>query len=270
MAKRKAEEQEAAKANRAAKKLRLEMRRRGHVKVPKKGQEPAADQREKQLTSLATRGVVLLFNAVAKAQKQQQDAGATTGAKPVKLNKASFLAQLKGAAAAADAGAGAGGAAGGGSVLGLGGAKAVGDAPNWRVLQQDFTGLPCESAAGAVLGDVTLDSPSAGVSSAAVGDSACMALCLVPYRRQSADARQYCWQAVCRAHGECILLLCLIAAHRLMLTLCDRLPHAQLPARPRTGTGSKTTATAAHPRRLMLTVRMMMTTAGERFLTFLI
>lgn len=152
MAKRKAEEQEAAKANRAAKKLRLEMRRRGHVKVPKKGQEPAADQQEKQLTSLATRGVVLLFNAVAKAQKQQQDAGATAGAKPVKLNKASFLAQLKGAAAAADAGAGAGGAAGGGSVLGLGGAKAVGDAPNWRVLQQDFTGLPCESAAGARLG----------------------------------------------------------------------------------------------------------------------
>ena len=50
MAKRKAVEQEAAKVNREAKKLRMEMRRRGHAKVARKGVDPAADLREKQVS----------------------------------------------------------------------------------------------------------------------------------------------------------------------------------------------------------------------------
>ena len=42
--------------------------------VLKKGQDPAADAKEKALMKVATRGVVRLFNAVSKAQKQQKDA----------------------------------------------------------------------------------------------------------------------------------------------------------------------------------------------------
>ena len=42
--------------------------------VLKKGQDPAADAKEKGLMKVATRGVVRLFNAVSKAQKQQKDA----------------------------------------------------------------------------------------------------------------------------------------------------------------------------------------------------
>lgn len=147
VAKRRAEEQEAAKANRAAKKMRVEMRRRGHVRVSRRGGDPTADLREKALSRLATRGVVLLFNAVAKTQKQRQEAGGP-GAKAAKLSKAAFLSQLQ-------KGGGAGGAAGAqgrGSVLGLGkpaGAATGAGAPGWRVLQEDFTGLPGEG--GSVL-----------------------------------------------------------------------------------------------------------------------
>ncbi|KAF6258102.1 hypothetical protein COO60DRAFT_1626549 [Scenedesmus sp. NREL 46B-D3] len=64
-------------AARQAKKQRQEMRQRGHLKVPKKGADPAHDAREKQLQKLATRGVVLLFNAVNKAQKQKREAEAS-------------------------------------------------------------------------------------------------------------------------------------------------------------------------------------------------
>ena len=125
--------------------------------------------KEKQLSRLATRGVVLLFNAVAKAQKERQEAGAPGsggaggGARATRLNKASFLAQLKGAAAAAgqpgkQPSGGADAAAGGGqrSVLGLGrgrggtkvAAPAEGGVPGWRVLQEGFTGLPGEGGGG--------------------------------------------------------------------------------------------------------------------------
>lgn len=61
--------------------------------------------REKGLQRLATKGVVRLFNAIAKAQKQLREAEEATGsrAKAVKLGKASFLAQLKSGGAAAGA-----------------------------------------------------------------------------------------------------------------------------------------------------------------------
>jgi hypothetical protein len=68
------------------------------LQVPqRKGQDPAADQREKALQRLATRGCVRLFNAIAKAQRQLREAEEATGSrvKAVKLGKASFLAQLK-------------------------------------------------------------------------------------------------------------------------------------------------------------------------------
>ncbi|KAL4437109.1 hypothetical protein ABPG75_004248 [Micractinium tetrahymenae] len=103
IAKRKAEEAEEAKADREAKKLRQEMKQRGHVVPKRRGQDPEGDAREKGLQRLATKGVVRLFNAIAKAQKQLREAEEATGsrAKAVKLGKASFLAQLKGSGAVA-------------------------------------------------------------------------------------------------------------------------------------------------------------------------
>jgi len=111
--------------------------------IPKKGEAPAHDQREKQLQRLATRGVVLLFNAVHKAQKQKAEAEAAGGvakrkAAVAKLGKASFLTELKQAAA------------GGiptiaGGAVGRAGAGAAGDQQqpggSWDVLGEGFPGL---------------------------------------------------------------------------------------------------------------------------------
>lgn len=71
--------------------------------VPRKGEDPSHDAREKALSRLATRGVVLLFNAVNKAQKQRAEADAVGGvgkrkAAVAKLSKSSFLTELKQAA----------------------------------------------------------------------------------------------------------------------------------------------------------------------------
>lgn len=76
----------------------------------RRGQDPVADTREKSLQRLATRGVVRLFNAIAKAQKQLREAEEATGnkTKAAKLGRASFLAELKGGSAGAQAGAAAG------------------------------------------------------------------------------------------------------------------------------------------------------------------
>ncbi|EFN59288.1 hypothetical protein CHLNCDRAFT_137629 [Chlorella variabilis] len=97
IAKRKAEDAEEQQADREAKKLRQEMKKRGHVVPRRRGQDPAADQQDKALARLATKGVVRLFNAIAKAQKQLREAEEATGSRvqAVKLGKASFLAQLK-------------------------------------------------------------------------------------------------------------------------------------------------------------------------------
>jgi hypothetical protein len=91
------------------------------------------------------------------AQKTAQEGGAGGGpggsGRPVKLSKASFLSQLKAAeskAAAAAGGGGGGGQAAGGGVLGLKGEGA----PGWRVLQDDFSGLPGEHPADTHLGRI--------------------------------------------------------------------------------------------------------------------
>ncbi|KAK9821073.1 hypothetical protein WJX74_008925 [Apatococcus lobatus] len=97
LAKRKREEAEAEAGQREHRRLRQEMRRRGHVAVPKKGDNPPIDMREKELMRTATRGVVRLFNAVAAAQQKQADLEATGGkGAKAKLTKASFLADLRG------------------------------------------------------------------------------------------------------------------------------------------------------------------------------
>ena len=107
LARRQAEEEAEAKHDREAKRLRLEMKQRGHAMPTRRGVDPAADAREKALQRLATKGVVRLFNAVTKAQKQLRDAEEATGSKAraAKLGKASFLAELKGAASKAGSGA---------------------------------------------------------------------------------------------------------------------------------------------------------------------
>lgn len=67
----------------------------------------------------------MLFNAIAKAQKVAKDAsaGGLSGAKAVKLNKVSFLAQLKSGTATGAAG------------------QEDADAGNWKVLKKDYTGV---------------------------------------------------------------------------------------------------------------------------------
>lgn len=58
LARRKAEEDADADARGQAKRVRLERRQRGHVKMLRKGEDPALDLQEKQLGRLATRWVL--------------------------------------------------------------------------------------------------------------------------------------------------------------------------------------------------------------------
>lgn len=130
------------------------------------------DAREKGLQRLATKGVVRLFNAIAKAQKQLREAEEATGSrsKAVKLGKASFLAQLKSSSGAAAAEAlvpSAPARQGGAAAAAAAGAKAGSkkqqqqqrrkaaaaaesgsedeDAGGWDVLKQGFVGLQGEA-----------------------------------------------------------------------------------------------------------------------------
>ncbi|KAK9832556.1 hypothetical protein WJX81_008662 [Elliptochloris bilobata] len=106
LGKRKREEAEAERSDRAARKLRADMRRRGHIVVKKKGDDPASDAAEKALMKTATRGVVRLFNAVAKAQRAQREAaGGGARGRAARLSKSGFLAELRGAAPDAAGGA---------------------------------------------------------------------------------------------------------------------------------------------------------------------
>ncbi|BDA49751.1 probable RRP15-like protein at C-terminar half [Coccomyxa sp. Obi] len=98
LSKRKREDMEAAKADREAKALKREMRRKGHVVIPKKGEDPQHDMKEKALARIGTRGVVRLFNAVAKAQKQRKEALEGPKKKAAGVSKATFLAELQGQA----------------------------------------------------------------------------------------------------------------------------------------------------------------------------
>lgn len=99
----------------------LQLRAAGHAPPAARGVEPAADARERALLTTATRGVVHLFNAVAKAQRERREAAAAGGARPAAAPKASFLAELRCAATGGEA---AGAAAGG--------------APGWDVLREGY------------------------------------------------------------------------------------------------------------------------------------
>jgi hypothetical protein len=124
-------------------------------KVPKKGADPAHDVREKQLQKLATRGVVLLFNAVNKAQKQKREAEAS-GAKAPKgkaaaAGKSGILAELKAKSAKVAAATAAGGeqlvpgsaaaAAAAGAADGAKQQQQQYGGAGWEVLGEGFPGL---------------------------------------------------------------------------------------------------------------------------------
>lgn len=117
--------------------------------IPVRGVDPAADASERQLLKLATRGVVLLFNAVTKAQKQKQEAeaaGTKAAAKAAKTAKTGIFAELKaGAKAAAGIVAPSAAAAGAGSKRSGGGKQQqegeAGGGTGWAVLGEGFPGL---------------------------------------------------------------------------------------------------------------------------------
>lgn len=94
--KRKEEEKLELEASKAAKKLREEMKKRGHYLPTKKGEDPQRDILEKRLQKTATKGVVQLFNAINTAQKRIRSED-TLGnkAKAAKLGKAGFLAGIR-------------------------------------------------------------------------------------------------------------------------------------------------------------------------------
>lgn len=87
------EEEEAERTRK--KNERLELKKRGRIYPTKAGVEPMVDQMERKLRKIATRGVVTLFNAVAKAQKTAEDNKNKTNSAAA-LTKAAFLAEIKG------------------------------------------------------------------------------------------------------------------------------------------------------------------------------
>lgn len=110
--------------------------------------DPEVDAYERALVTTATRGVVHLFNAVAKAQRERREAAAAGGARPAAAApKASFLQELRRAAA-------------GGADPGAPPAK---PAPGWDVLREGYgmgrTGLKewDRGAAGAKAGAANVE-----------------------------------------------------------------------------------------------------------------
>lgn len=83
-------------AAKAAKKIRDEMKQRGHYVPARKGLDPERDGREKRLQKTATKGVVQLFNAINAAQKRirSEETKGNKG-KIARLGKAGFLAEIK-------------------------------------------------------------------------------------------------------------------------------------------------------------------------------
>jgi len=90
------EEEELEAETRASKRARAEMKRRGLTAVPRKGENIEHDKAEKALARLATRGVVRLFNAVAKVQGEGQ--GEKQNRKSAQSSRASFFGALDGGA----------------------------------------------------------------------------------------------------------------------------------------------------------------------------
>lgn len=133
---RKAEEEREERLKRKQqRKKKRELKAAGHAPPKPRGLEPERDALERRLLVTATRGVVQLFNAVAKVQRAQKDAD-ETGAKPAKT---SFVEELKRAAAAAAAPGGAGAGAGTGARgRGAGGEDAGAGPTGWDVLKEGF------------------------------------------------------------------------------------------------------------------------------------
>jgi hypothetical protein len=104
--KRAREDDETTAKATSARKARADLlKKRGHARVPSRGEDPEHDAREKMLSKIATRGVVALFNAVSTAQRKAREAEAA-GAKAATATaagKAGFLAALRGSAVAAAA-----------------------------------------------------------------------------------------------------------------------------------------------------------------------
>ncbi|KAL6744660.1 hypothetical protein V8C86DRAFT_3152659 [Haematococcus lacustris] len=155
LVKRRLEAQESAAERLASKRARLAVRLRGRAAVSRKGEDPAADAVEKGLQKLATRGVVMLFNAVAQAQRASRDVAPNTRQSSQAMRQA---VQTQLASAGPPLGAAAdlkqpGGLGGAKGLLGLGkgpggegargrlAAAAGPGAPGWQVLQDSFTGL---------------------------------------------------------------------------------------------------------------------------------
>lgn len=116
--------------------------------IPTRGVDPAADAHERQLQKLATRGVVLLFNAVAKAQKQKADAeagGSKAMAAAAKAAKTGVFAELHAGAKAVAAGLPASAARRGAKHkqqhAGDDGDDGEGGGTGWAVLGEGFPGL---------------------------------------------------------------------------------------------------------------------------------
>lgn len=127
--KKRAEDKEETTKDKEAKRARLELRTRGHVLPKPKGDDPEADIRERGFQKTATRGVVKLFNAVAKAQKQLRETQELTGnrLKAAKVSKASFLSEIR---------AGQKTRTKENKII-----HSVAEEPGWEVLQDGFAGL---------------------------------------------------------------------------------------------------------------------------------
>jgi hypothetical protein len=140
----------------------LQLRAAGHAPPKPRGADPEVDAYERALVTTATRGVVHLFNAVAKAQRERREAAAAGGARPAAAApKASFLQELRRAAA---------GGAGGADP----GAPPAKGAPGWDVLREGYgmgrTGLKewDRGAAGAKAGAANVE--GGGFSDGSDGD----------------------------------------------------------------------------------------------------
>jgi len=83
------------KKRRAIKKAKMELKERGHVKPKPRGRDIESDMMERRLHNTATKGVVRLFNAVGKAQRDAEKAKKMRR-KDALISKTQFLEELRG------------------------------------------------------------------------------------------------------------------------------------------------------------------------------
>ena len=136
-----AEARREKKARSLEKRRRLELRERGHV-VPERGVvNPEADKTERRLAQTATRGVVRLFNAVSKAQRQSADSASVGAARAAKnrMTKTEFLAELSSSSSSTEQAAKGGGGDAAGAEVREGGEKGkAGASGGWDVLSDGY------------------------------------------------------------------------------------------------------------------------------------